>query len=211
MPNNKHRLSGVYAIADTGIIPHEKLIDAVEQAIEGGAALIQYRDKSEDSTLRHAQANQLQALCKKHQVPLIINDDLDLAKDCGASGIHLGRHDIDLETARETLGADAIIGISCYNEPSRAKSAEAGGADYVAFGSVFPSSTKPNAVSVSIETLAQMKQTLSIPVCAIGGITDENAAPLLETGVDLLAVINGIFGQQDIRAATRQLAKLSFD
>lgn len=204
----KAALRGVYAVTDTGSASGDRLISSVEQAIRGGARLIQYRDKTGSAAQRRRQADELQALCVRFQIPLIINDDVELAQACGAAGVHLGRDDADLQQARMILGSHAIIGVSCYNDLLRAREAQADGADYVAFGSVYPSPSKPQAVRVSFDILQQAKEALSIPICAIGGITAANAQPLVDIGIDMLAVISGIFAEQDIAAATRVLADL---
>ena len=177
----------------------------------GGARIIQYRDKSSDQAKRLKEATALLTLCRAHDVPLIINDDLALAQQIGADGIHLGRDDITLQQARSELGASAIIGISCYNSLQHAQDAESAGASYVAFGRFFTSATKPHAVKAEIELLQQAKKTLSIPMVAIGGITPENGAQLVQAGADMLAVIQGVFAQQDIRHACHKFAKLFED
>jgi thiamine-phosphate pyrophosphorylase len=141
-------------------------------------------------------------------VPLIINDDVELAVHCGAAGVHLGRDDADLATARARLGTGAIIGVSCYADLERAREAAAAGADYLAFGRFFPSQTKPEAVPADPALLAAARRELDLPLCAIGGITPANAAPLLEAGADLLAVIQGLFGQPDVRAAAARFQAL---
>lgn len=207
MPRPESRLRGVYAIADAALIPEARLLSAVGQTIQGGAVLVQYRGKSMAFETQCEHASALQALCSLNDVPLIVNDSIELALACNAAGIHLGRDDADLQTAREALGERAIIGVSCYNELDRGLNAQALGADYVAFGSVYPSPTKPHAVRASLELCRQAKQQITIPVCAIGGITAANAKPLVDADIDLLAVISGIFAQPDIEAATRALSR----
>lgn len=199
---------GLYAIADTGLIPGEQLIEAVAFAIQGGAMMIQYRDKSHDAIKRQWEAQDLVNLCRPLGVPLIVNDDAQLAAQIRAHGVHLGKEDADISEARALLGSNAIIGVSCYNEIERAIAAEKAGADYVAFGSFFPSTTKPNAVKAEPALLREAKQRLRIPVVAIGGITADNGAPLVEAGADLLAVITDLFGSRDIRAAAERIAQL---
>ncbi|MGB5260522.1 MAG: thiamine phosphate synthase [Gammaproteobacteria bacterium] len=199
---------GLYAITDstlTGTIPLEA---AVEQAIRGGARVIQYRDKQSDRSTRETTARRLAGLCSSHHIPLIINDDVGLAARCGAAGVHLGRTDSSLLEARRQLGPDAIIGISCYNNLERAQAAVAGGADYVAFGRFFPSRSKPDAVSADPDLLSEARDLLEVPLVAIGGITPDNGAALLAAGADLLAAIEGVFGQPDIEAAARRYATL---
>lgn len=199
---------GLYAVADGALLAGSRLTHAVARAIAGGAAIIQYRDKGTDPRQRHSQALALAQLCRAYGVPLIINDDMLLARTAGAAGVHLGRDDPPLEAARKLLGHDAIIGVSCYNDLSMAVEAQAAGADYVAFGAFFPSPTKPEAVRADTDLLRRAKARLQCPVVAIGGITPDNAPALIEAGADALAVINGVFGQPDPAAAARRFAGL---
>jgi len=199
---------GLYAITDSKLLSPERMVEAVALAIQGGAEMIQYRDKGDDPMRRQWEAADLSNLCRPLGVPLIINDDVDLAVDIMAKGVHLGKDDADIASARKKLPPNSIIGVSCYNDLNRAIEAEKAGADYVAFGSFFPSPTKPNAPRADIELIRQAKQQLSIPVVAIGGITADNGAPLVEAGADMLAVINDVFGQADIMAAAQRIAKL---
>ena len=205
------QLHGLYAITDPTLATENNLQTQVREALEGGARIIQYRDKGNDEPRRQAEAEQLQALCKNHGALFIINDDLALATAIKADGLHLGRDDTDLDKARRILGPKAIIGVSCYNELQRAKAAQAAGADYVAFGRFFPSNTKPQAIQAEIALLQQAKQELKIPIVAIGGITPENGAPLVQAGADMLAVIQGVFAQSDIRRACQEFAILFED
>jgi thiamine-phosphate pyrophosphorylase len=147
-------------------------------------------------------------VCRQHGVLFIINDDVTLAKETRADGVHLGREDVPLAEARKLLGTRAIIGVSCYNELARAQAAQKQGADYVAFGRFFPSRTKPQAVQANLDLLREAKRKLHIPVVAIGGITPENGASLIAAGADALAVIEGVFGQADVRAAAERYARL---
>ena len=202
------RIAGLYAIADTQYLDDARLLEAVTQAIAGGARLIQYRDKKHDAEARVRQASELAKLCRQHGARFIVNDDVELAKQVWANGMHLGQEDASLAQARAQLGSQAIIGVSCYNELARAVQAQADGADYVAFGSFFPSRTKPGAVRAGLELLCEAKQKLKIPVVAIGGITPENGAHLVAAGADALAVIEGVFGQADVRAAAERYARL---
>ena len=199
---------GLYAITDSNLIPAAELATRVAQAIAGGATVIQYREKQLAASERHRQAAALAALCRRHAVPLLINDDVELAAAVGAAGVHLGRDDTAIRTARERLGADAIIGVSCYNTLQRAHAAAAAGADYIAFGRFFPSHTKPDAVQAEPELLQQARRQLELPLVAIGGITPENGARLLATGANLLAVIHGVFGQPDAQAAAQRYTDL---
>ena len=199
---------GLYAITDALLIPDHRLLEAVEQALLGGAQLIQYRDKSDDPARRLAQAQQLNALCQRYQIPLLINDDVELAATVGAAGVHLGKDDPPLADARARLGETALIGVSCYNQLDLALAAERAGADYVAFGAVFPSPTKPTEIRASVALLREAHAALRTPIVAIGGITPDNAPLLLDVGVDALAVVSGVFGQPEIRAAAARYAEL---
>ncbi|MCU7813212.1 MAG: thiamine phosphate synthase [Candidatus Thiodiazotropha sp. (ex Notomyrtea botanica)] len=206
--NRQQTLQGLYAITDSSLCPDNSLVDQVAQALHGGCRIIQYRDKRLDKVEKRSLAKQLMDLCKHHQALLIINDDVNLAQSVGANGVHLGREDADLSHARIQLGEAAIIGISCYNRLDLAHKAAQAGADYVAFGRFFPSLTKPHAIQATPELLRQAKTTLTLPLVAIGGITPENGAPLIEAGADMLAVVHGIFGQADIRVACQKLTTL---
>lgn len=204
----KSALYGLYAIADTHYLDGARLAPAVAQAIAGGARAIQYRDKRHTAEERYRHVVDLVAVCRQAGIPLIVNDDVELAHAAGADGVHLGREDMPLERARARLGTERLIGISCYNELERAAAAEAAGADYVAFGSFFPSSTKPGAVRASLELLAAARQRLRLPIVAIGGITPENGARLIAAGADMLAAAEGVFNRKDIRAAAAAYARL---
>lgn len=188
--------NGLYVITDgsTG----EILLSKVEQALRGGAAIVQYRDKTTDQARREQEAAALRSLCQQHHALFIINDDVALAKAVQADGVHVGRDDSALSTAREALGKAAIIGVSCYNQLELALNAAERGADYIAFGSFFPSPTKPNAPRATLELLHQARQQLALPICAIGGITLENAPDLLANGADMLAVITDVFNNPAI-------------
>ncbi len=199
------RLKGLYAITDSS---QAQLVHQVELALEGGAHIIQYRDKSTDREKRLSEAEELLTLCHRYSAYLIVNDDVDLTSEIGADGVHLGRDDQDIQSARALLGDTAIIGVSCYNQLELASAAQEAGADYAAFGRFFPSSTKPQAAQAEIGLLQEAKKALQIPIVAIGGITPENGASLITAGADMLAVIHGLFGRQDIRAAAEQFQKL---
>jgi thiamine-phosphate pyrophosphorylase len=205
---NPSRVAGLYAIADTQYLDDARLLPAVSEAIAGGARVIQYRDKTHDAPTRLTQAKKIAVLCRQHRVLFLVNDDVALAKEAGADGVHLGRDDMPLAQARAVLGVRAIIGVSCYNELGRALKAEKEGADYVAFGRFFPSRTKPQAVQANSSLLREARKKLHIPLVAIGGITPENGASLLAAGTDALAIIEGVFAQTDIRAAASRYAQL---
>ncbi|MEP6485522.1 MAG: thiamine phosphate synthase [Rudaea sp.] len=197
-------LRGVYVITDG---PRADLIGAVEAALRGGAAVIQYRDKTIDDSRRRAEASALLVACRERRAPLIINDDVELAAEIHADGVHLGEEDADIVLARSTLGADAIIGVSCYDSVDRAKSAASAGANYLAFGAFFSSPTKPNARRATTELLIAAR-SFHLPLVAIGGITPDNAPPLIAAGANFLAVVSGIFSAPDIELATQQYNSL---
>ena len=180
----------------------------VGQAVQGGVRILQYRDKGPDPSRRAWEVTDLVNLCHTLGVPLIVNDDVALAHQTGAGGVHLGRDDPGVAQAREILGEQAIIGVSCYNRLEQAIEAQQAGADYVAFGRFFPSVTKPDAVRAGAGLLREASRRLSIPIIAIGGITPENGASLIEAGADALAVVHGVFGQDDITAAAARYAAL---
>ncbi len=190
---------GLYAITQTHNKSGDTIINEVEAAIKGGAVIVQYRDKNPTDAL--FLAIELAKICHKHKVPLIINDDVELAASAGADGVHIGKEDGAIAHARKRLGSDAIIGVSCYNFVEQALDAQNQGATYVAFGRFFPSSSKPLAAPAKIETLQQAKLALKIPIVAIGGILLENGAELLAAGADLLAVIGGLFDSQPEQSA----------
>ena len=196
--------NGLYAITDG---PRDDLVAACEAAIDGGAVLLQYRDKTSDSARRLAEARALADLCAQRRVALIVNDDVDLALASGAAGVHLGEHDADLASARARLGPCAIVGVSCYDSLGRARALAAAGADYVAFGAFHPSPTKPHARSATPALLREAK-ALGVPLVAIGGITAANGAALVEAGANYLAAISAIFAASDVRAAARAFAAL---
>jgi len=201
------QLSGLYAITDSHLSTDGKLIQAVGEAIAGGARVIQYRDKSDDQSRRLNEAQQLLKLCRELNTILIINDDVTLAAKIGADGVHLGRNDGNIESARQQL-PKGIIGVSCYNDWQRTQAAIQAGADYIALGAFFPSTTKPDASRADLNLLRRVKQKLNIAVVAIGGITAENGATLVETGADMLAVVQGVFGQPDPRRAAKRYSEL---
>jgi thiamine-phosphate pyrophosphorylase len=201
----RSRVAGVYAVTpdqdDT-----DDLVARVEAAIRGGAAAMQYRTKAADAALREAQARALVRACEGRAL-LIVNDDAALAARVAADGVHLGEDDGAIDDARRRLPSDAIVGVSCYGDASRARDAAAQGADYVAFGSFFPSRVKPGARQAKVELLAHAR-TLGVPVVAIGGITAANAAALVTAGADAVAVISDVFAHAThagVERATRRL------
>lgn len=195
------RLRGLYAITDPELCPHAGIVAQVEAALRGGARLIQYRNKDLSDPHREQDAEALATLCGRRHALLLINDDIDLAVRRGAHGVHLGQGDADIEQARRRLGKQAIIGVTCHASLELAREAQARGADYVAFGRFFPSRSKPQAPPADIDILRRADEALDIPICAIGGITPDKAGQLRDAGADMLAVIHGLFGQQDVEAA----------
>lgn len=204
----KRMINGLYAITDADLLGDEVLIEAVGEALLGGARILQYRNKRAERATQQAQAQQLAKLCQSRGVLFLINDDATLAAEVGADGVHVGRDDASIREARQLLGEDALIGVSCYNQLENALKAQDAGANYVAFGRFFPSKTKPDAVQAELELLMQAKQALTVPVVAIGGITQANAASLIEAGADSLAVIHHLWQGDDIRSRAASLAEL---
>lgn len=203
-------IKGLYAIT-----PEEqdtvKLLRQVRLALQGGARVLQYRNKSGSSTLKLEQAMALRELTREFAVPLIVNDDAVLAMQVDAEGVHLGFDDGSVAAARAILGTDKMIGVSCYNQLSLAHEAAGLGADYVAFGAFFASMIKPSAPVASVELLGQARREISLPIVAIGGITAENGASLLDAGASALAVISALFAAEDVLLAARQFANLNLD
>ena len=191
------KLRGLYAItpelADSGT-----LLRGVAQALEGGIAMLQYRRKGRQNV---DEAKALARMCRERAVPFVVNDDLALARECGADGVHLGRDDGELAAARGKL-AGKLLGASCYDSLSAARAAVAAGADYIAFGSVFSSPTKPAAVRAPLSLFGEARP-LGVPLVAIGGITLQNAPQLIAAGADCLAVISDLFDAPDIAARAR--------
>lgn len=197
---------GLYVITRDTTEARFRIGDEIRAAIKGGANVVQYRAKAGRASKEEALA--LLSLCRSGGVPLIINDDVALARAIGADGVHLGREDADLTEVRAMLGPQAIIGVSCYDDPDRALKAQEEGATYVAFGRFFPSKTKPHAPCAQFSSLMEARERIRVPIVAIGGITLENARLLLEGGADLLAVIEGVFGSDDPESAARQFRAL---
>ena len=207
-PSTNLRINGLYAIT-----PDEpdtvELLRKVRLVLSGGARVLQYRNKTADMALRLEQAKALKALTQEFSVPLIINDDAVLAQRVDADGVHLGGEDGSAAGARILLGSGKLIGISCYNRLELAHEAVLHGADYVAFGSFFASSVKPDAAAASPGLLRQARRELAVPLVAIGGITAQNGAQLLEAGASALAIISAVFGATDIEGAARRFSALN--
>ena len=202
-------LRGLYAITSEAVCRDTAvLLAAAEDALAGGARLLQYRDKWNSAETRARNAHVLLGLCHEHGALFIVNDDVELALSCGADGVHVGNTDTSLASARERLGPQAVIGVSCAGSIDRALTAQAGGASYVAFGRFFDSRTKPNAPGAEASLLNTARPQLRIPVCAIGGVTPQNAGDLIARGADMVAAVEGVFGVTDIEAAARHYAQL---
>ncbi|MEX0180646.1 MULTISPECIES: thiamine phosphate synthase [unclassified Stenotrophomonas] len=179
-----------------------RLLARTAPLLAAGATWLQYRNKTASDALRREQATALQALCAAHGVPLIVNDDPALAQAIGAAGVHLGGTDGDIGAARSLLGADAIIGASCYDQLANAERAVAAGASYVAFGAFFPTTTKVTSSRAHTDLLRQ-SAALGVPRVAIGGLSPDNVGPIIDAGADLLAVVSGIYAAQDPVATQR--------
>ena len=200
-------ISGLYAVtpdlADTAV-----LLAKTQAALAGGARLLQYRNKTADENLRREQAAALRELCRRYGAMLIINDHVELAREIDADGVHVGADDAGVAAARTRLGHGKIIGATCYNDLQRALAAAAQGADYVAFGSFFASAVKPGAVRAPLALLQQARRQVTVPVVAIGGITLDNAAELIDAGANAVAVISALFAAPDVEVAARKFCQL---
>ena len=200
-------VSGLYAVTpdeqDTDV-----LVAKVEAALQGGVSVLQYRNKRANHKLQTQQARALLPLCRQYHVPLIINDSIKLCLTLDADGVHLGADDGNIEEVRERIGANKILGASCYNRFDLAVAAEQAGASYVAFGACFASSTKPNAPVADLDLFKQAKSRLNIPVVAIGGITLENAGQVIQAGASSIAVINALFAAEDVKLKAQQFSTL---
>ncbi len=206
---------GLYAITPDGITPEvndrsggRSSLARIDAVLREGAAAIQYRDKTANPKSAEVFVKRLKTLCRSYRRPLIVNDSLELAAAAEADGLHLGEHDGDIRAARAALGPHVTIGASCYNRPERAENALADGADYLAFGSVFPTATKPDAAVCPLSLIGWAKLRFDCPIVAIGGITPENGAVVIDAGADMLAVISGVFAPGEERRRSRAFAAL---
>ena len=186
----------------------DSLLDATRRALEGGVALVQYRNKTASATLRAEQAGALLALCRRHARPLVINDHLDLCLSLDADGVHVGGLDAPVAQVRAALGPERIVGASCYGQFELAVAAQSAGASYVAFGGFYPSRVKVYEVSTPPDIVARAKAALQVPVVVIGGMTVENARPLVGRGADMVAAISSVYGAEDPYEAARTFAGL---
>lgn len=198
----------LYAITDRYWLNGRRLSEQVEEVLQNGATFLQLREKEFSHEEIVTEAREIQTIARKYHVPFVINDDIYAAREINADGVHIGQGDMAFTQARKILGQDKIIGLSAGNL-TEAISAEKIGADYIGVGAVFPTSTKEDATSMTMEELQEITRTVSIPVVAIGGITADNLMQLRGTGIDGISVISAIFGQPDPGAATRRLATLT--
>lgn len=201
-----HKIQGLYAVTPD-INDTELLCQMVTAALQGGADVVQYRNKLADKHLQFLQASALLSICQQNDTPFIVNDDVLLAKTINADGVHLGADDGEIATARSILGVDKIIGASCYNQILLAENAVAQGATYVAFGACFTSGTKPNAPPASLSLFKEAKK-LNLPMVAIGGITLQNAHLLKDAGATTIAVVNALFASENIAQTAAQFKQL---
>jgi thiamine-phosphate pyrophosphorylase len=201
---------GLYAITDTSLLGDDEVISTTESLLQAGIHLLQYRDKQRHDDDRRELGERLVALADPYRVPVIVNDDPSLAIAIGAAGVHLGREDAGLSSTRERY-PDLIIGVSCYNDLERAVDARDRGADYLAFGAFYPSTSKPGAVHADVNLLVRARTVLDRPIVAIGGITPENGAPLLAAGADFLAVISGLYANANPYENAKNYLKLFAD
>lgn len=198
----------IYLVTDDGCLQGRALLDCVREALEGGVTLVQYRAKTASSAEMYAEALQLKALCDSFNVPLIINDRLDIAMAVGAAGVHLGQDDLPCAAARRILGEDYIIGVSAHN-PAEAKAALQSGADYLGCGAVFGTATKADVKKLGTEGLTAICREKGLPVVGIGGVTADNYREVRVAGADGAAIVSGILAQPDIRTTVRAIAKVS--
>lgn len=198
----------IYLVTDDGCLQGRPLIDCVREALEGGVTLVQYRAKTASSAEMYAKALQLKALCDSFNVPLIINDRLDIAMAVGAAGVHLGQDDLPCAAARKILGEDYLIGVSAHN-PAEAKAALQSGADYLGCGAVFGTATKADVKKLGTEGLMAICREKGLPVVGIGGVTADNYREVRAAGADGAAIVSGILAQPDIRTTVEAIAKVS--
>lgn len=198
----------IYLVTDDGCLQGRELLDCVREALEGGVTLVQYRAKTASSAEMYDEALQLKALCDSFNVPLIINDRLDIAMAVGAAGVHLGQDDLPCAAARRILGEDYIIGVSAHN-PAEARAALLCGADYLGCGAVFGTATKADVKKLGTDGLAAICKAKGLPVVGIGGVTADNYREVRAAGADGAAIVSGILAQPDIRATVRAIAKVS--
>ena len=201
------KVNGLYAVTPE-LADSDLLLRKVEAAVRGGASIVQYRNKTASQPLRLWQLERLASICRGGAASLIVNDSAIMAREAGADGVHLGRDDGPVCVARRILGPYKWIGVSCYNDLKRARDAVNAGADYVAFGSFFSSSTRPGAVHATMELLRQARKEIAVPIVAIGGINAGNAGVLIQAGADAVAVVSALFDAADVESEARRLCRL---
>ena len=194
----------IYLVTDEACLHGRPLLECVEEALAAGVTLVQYRAKAADGGVLYAEACKLKELCDKYNVPLIINDRLDIALAVGAAGVHLGQDDLPCAVARRLLGEDFIIGVSAHN-PAEAVQAVSEGADYLGCGAVFGTATKHDVAKLGLENLRAIRKAVAVPMVGIGGITADNYTEVLATGADGAAIVSGILAQDDIGAVVKKL------
>lgn len=203
----KPAIAGLYAITPN-LADTNELLRKVRLALQGGACVLQYRNKIADAALQLQQAQALRQLTLEFGTTFIVNDDAGLARQVDADGVHLGGEDGSVAAARALLGESKLIGVSCYNRAPLALAAVQQGADYVAFGAFFPSSVKPEAVKAEVSMLREARHEIHVPIVAIGGITQQNGAMLIEAGANSLAVISALWDAPDIEQAAKEFSTL---
>ena len=197
----------IYLVTDEACLHGRPLLKCVEEALAAGVTLVQYRAKAADGGVLYAEACRLKELCDKYNVPLIINDRLDIALAVGAAGVHLGQDDLPCAVARRLVGEDFIIGVSAHN-PAEAVQAVSEGADYLGCGAVFGTATKHDVAKLGLENLRAIRKAVAVPMVGIGGITADNYAEVLATGADGAAIVSGILAQDDIGAVVKKLVAI---
>ena len=202
------KLSGIYAITDEVLTPNKTVVKQVQRALQNGAAIIQFRDKHSSDAEVEPVCQELQKLCTQYDATFIIDDRAELVAKLGIDGLHIGKDDISLQDARAIVGSDCIIGVSCYGSIHKAQKAQDEGADYVAFGSVFASPTKPHSQVIDLEVISQAKQQLRVPVCVIGGIEHSNIHKLLPYAPDMYSMVSGVFGGDAIEQNLEEIKKI---
>lgn len=197
----------IYLVTDSNCIGERSLLECVEEALKGGVTLVQYRSKETDGGIMYKEALALRELCDKYQVPLIVNDRVDVALAVGAAGVHLGQDDLPCAAARKLVPENFIIGVSAHNV-EEALAAQKDGANYLGCGAVFGSQTKNNVSSLGLEKLKSIREAVDIPIVGIGGVTADNYAKVLETGANGAAIVNGILGAQDVKSETEKFVNI---
>ncbi len=188
-------------------MPEASFMSMLQEALEGGARIVQMRDKRKPDSAMFERAVRIRELCQRHDALFLVNDHVELAAECGADGVHIGEDDQDYDDAKKIIHP-GIVGVSCYNDLERACRLAAAGADYVAFGSFFPSAVKPGARRADVSLLEEAVRRLDVPICAIGGITAEKAGGLVDSGADMIAVISDIWAAPSVSSRAREYAGL---